>query len=102
MLRSCTCIYGTSCPPDDTFILSNQSRSTRMKNIVLLGSTGSIGTSTIKVVDDLPDRLRVIGLAAGSNAEMLLNQTLKYRPEAIAITDPAKASKLQEALGTGT
>jgi 1-deoxy-D-xylulose-5-phosphate reductoisomerase len=73
-----------------------------MKNIVLLGSTGSIGTSTIKVVDDLPDRLRVIGLAAGSNAEMLLNQTLKYRPEAIAITDPAKASKLQEALGTGT
>jgi len=73
-----------------------------MKNIVLLGSTGSIGTSTIKVVMDLPDRLRLIGLAAGSNAEMLLDQTLKHRPEAIAITDPAKASRLQEALGTGT
>ena len=38
-----------------------------MKNVVLLGSTGSIGTSTLKVADDLPDRLRIIGMAAGNN-----------------------------------
>jgi 1-deoxy-D-xylulose-5-phosphate reductoisomerase len=73
-----------------------------MKNIVLLGSTGSIGTSTIKVVEDLPDRLRLLGLAAGSNAEILLNQAVKHRPEAICISDPAKASALKDALGTGT
>ena len=36
-----------------------------MKNVVLLGSTGSIGTSTLKVAEDLPDRIRLVGLAAG-------------------------------------
>ena len=48
-----------------------------MKNVVLLGSTGSIGTSTIKVAEDLPDRIRLVGLAAGSNLELLLEQTRK-------------------------
>ena len=43
-----------------------------MKNVVLLGSTGSIGTSTVKVAEDLPDRIRLVGLAAGNNAELLL------------------------------
>ena len=56
-----------------------------MKNIVLLGSTGSIGTSTLKVVDDLPDRLRVVGLAAGSNVQLLAEQTRRYHPEAVAL-----------------
>jgi len=70
-----------------------------MKNIVLLGSTGSIGTSTIKVAEDLPDRIRILGLAAGSNADMLLDQTRKHQPEAISISDPAKAAALQNALG---
>ncbi len=71
-----------------------------MKNVVLLGSTGSIGTSTLKVADDLPDRLRIIGLAAGNNTKLLLEQTLKYQPAAISINDPAKAQELQSALGT--
>ena len=42
-----------------------------MKNVVLLGSTGSIGTSTVKVAEDLPDQIRLIGLAAGGNADFL-------------------------------
>ena len=71
-----------------------------MKNVVLLGSTGSIGTSTIKVANDLPDRIRLIGLGAGNNVELLLEQTRQHRPEAISITDPAKAQKLQDLLGT--
>jgi len=71
-----------------------------MKNVVLLGSTGSIGTSTLKVADDLPDRLRIIGMAAGGNSELLLEQTLKYQPAAISIPDPAKAAELHSALGT--
>jgi 1-deoxy-D-xylulose-5-phosphate reductoisomerase len=73
-----------------------------MKNVVLLGSTGSIGTSTIKVVQDLPDRLRLVGLAAGANAELLLQQAVKHQPEAIAIADATKAGTLQDALGTRT
>ena len=70
-----------------------------MKNVVLLGSTGSIGTSTIKVAEDLPDRIRLIGLAAGGNATLLLEQTRRHRPRIISINDPAKAGELQNALG---
>ena len=73
-----------------------------MKNVVLLGSTGSIGTSTVKVADDLPDRIRLIGLAAGNNAELLLAQTRAHRPEIISISDPAKVPQLREVLGGST
>ena len=73
-----------------------------MRNLVLLGSTGSIGTSTIKVVEDLPDQVRLLGLGAGNNVELLLEQTRKHRPAAISITDPAKAQELRDALGTAT
>ncbi|MGD0813198.1 MAG: 1-deoxy-D-xylulose-5-phosphate reductoisomerase [Verrucomicrobiota bacterium] len=73
-----------------------------MKNVVLLGSTGSIGTSTVKVAEDLPDQIRLLGLAAGNNAELLLKQTLRHRPEAICISDPAKAQELQGTLGGST
>jgi 1-deoxy-D-xylulose-5-phosphate reductoisomerase len=73
-----------------------------MKNVVLLGSTGSIGTSTIKVATDLPDRMRLLGLGAGNNCELLLEQTRLHRPEAISIADPSKADELRAALGTGT
>ena len=66
-----------------------------MKNVVLLGSTGSIGTSTVKVAEDLPDRIRLLALAAGNNADLLLEQTRKHRPEAISIGDPAKAKELK-------
>jgi 1-deoxy-D-xylulose-5-phosphate reductoisomerase len=70
-----------------------------MKNVVLLGSTGSIGTSTIKVAEDLPDRIRLVGLGAGNNVELLFQQTLNHRPEAVSITDPAKAQELRGKLG---
>src|SRR6266545_6514287 len=67
-----------------------------MKNVVLLGSTGS----TVKVAEDLPEQIRLLGLAAGNNVELLLEQTRKHRPEAICVTDPARAAELQAALGT--
>ncbi len=73
-----------------------------MKNVVLLGSTGSIGTSTVKVAEDLPDQIRLIGLAAGGNSELLLEQTRKHKPAIISINDPAKAKELQNTLGTST
>ncbi|MBI3415730.1 MAG: 1-deoxy-D-xylulose-5-phosphate reductoisomerase [Verrucomicrobia bacterium] len=70
-----------------------------MKNVVLLGSTGSIGTSTIKVAEDLPDRIRLVGLAAGNNAELLAQQTRRHAPEAICIQDETKARELREFFG---
>ena len=73
-----------------------------MKNVVLLGSTGSIGTSTVKVAEDLPDRIRLLGLAAGNNAELLLKQVQKHRPEAVSINNPEKASDLGKVFGAAT
>ncbi|MGA2544538.1 MAG: 1-deoxy-D-xylulose-5-phosphate reductoisomerase [Verrucomicrobiota bacterium] len=70
-----------------------------MKNVVLLGSTGSIGASTIKVAEDLPGHIRLLGLAAGNNVELLLKQTRQHRPQAVSIGDPAKAAALQTTLG---
>jgi 1-deoxy-D-xylulose-5-phosphate reductoisomerase len=70
-----------------------------MKRVVLLGSTGSIGTSTIKVAEDLPDQLRLVGLAAGNNVELLLEQVRKHQPEAVSIADPEKAKALRGMLG---
>src|SRR5256714_15142829 len=73
-----------------------------MKKVVLLGSTGSIGTSTIKVAEDLPDHIRLVGLAAGNNTELLLEQTRNQCPQAISIADPVKAKELRNLLGTRT
>ena len=70
----------------------------KQKNVVLLGSTGSIGISTIKVVSDLPDRLRLVGLAAGNNASLLAQQARQLRPLAISLRDPVLARELQPAL----
>jgi 1-deoxy-D-xylulose-5-phosphate reductoisomerase len=77
-----------------------QFRKSQMKNVVLLGSTGSIGTSTVKVAEDVPEQVRLLALAAGNNAGLLLEQTRKHRPEVISICDPAKAKELRDALGT--
>jgi 1-deoxy-D-xylulose-5-phosphate reductoisomerase len=73
-----------------------------MKNVVLLGSTGSIGTSTVKVAEDLPDRIRLVGLAAGNNADLLLEQARKHRPVAISISNPEKAGDLKKIFGATT
>jgi 1-deoxy-D-xylulose-5-phosphate reductoisomerase len=73
-----------------------------MKRVVLLGSTGSIGTSTLKVAEDLPDQIQIVGLGAGNNAELLLKQTLKFRPQSISIGDAGKARELENTLGTST
>ncbi len=70
-----------------------------MKNVVLLGSTGSIGTSTIKVAEDLPDRVRLLGLAAGNNVRLLREQCRRHKPRAVSISDPGKAKELRDALG---
>ena len=69
-----------------------------MKRILILGSTGSIGTSTLDVVDHFPDRFPVAGLSAGKNAGLLLEQAKRYRPGAVAIGDPEAVPALKNAL----
>ena len=70
-----------------------------MKNVVVLGCTGSIGTSTVKVAEDLPERIRLIGLAAGNNSELLIEQVRKHQPLAVSLGDATKAGELRATLG---
>ena len=69
-----------------------------MKNVVLLGSTGSIGTSTAKVAEDLPEDIRLVGLAAGGNDALLAEQAKEFKPELISISSPEKAEGLSSQL----
>jgi len=73
-----------------------------MKRVVLLGSTGSIGTSTLKVVEDQPDLLQLVGLAAGGNAELLVEQCRRHRPRLASLNDPSKVAATQSALDAST
>ncbi|BHH84261.1 1-deoxy-D-xylulose-5-phosphate reductoisomerase [Desulforhopalus sp. 52FAK] len=65
-----------------------------MKGISLLGSTGSIGVNVLEVVRQYPDRFRIVGLAAGTNVELLANQVLEFEPEIISVLDEKRASEL--------
>jgi len=67
-----------------------------MKSIVILGSTGSIGTNTLDIVERFPDEFRVVGLTAGNNDEMLAEQIRRFRPQAVAMSTDAAAVRLRE------
>ena len=66
-----------------------------MKAISILGSTGSVGRSTLAVVDSFPDRLRVVGLAAGSNVDLLATQIERYSPEIVSVRSESDAAMLR-------
>ncbi len=66
-----------------------------MKRIAILGSTGSIGQSALAVVDAFADRLRVVGLAAGGNAECLAGQIARYQPRAVAMASAEALDRLK-------
>ena len=67
-----------------------------MKSIVILGSTGSIGTNTLDIVERFRDEFRVVGLTAGNNDEMLAEQIRRFRPQAVAMSTDAAAVRLRE------
>lgn len=69
-----------------------------MKAISLLGSTGSIGTQTLDIAAQYPDQFRVVGLAAGRNLDLLVQQVRQFQPEIVAIADVAKLSDLKDAI----
>ena len=71
-----------------------------MKRVAILGSTGSIGRSTLAVVDAFPDELRVAGLAAGGNIDLLAEQVNRYRPQIVSVRDAADVASLRGRLST--
>ncbi|MEX1000169.1 MAG: 1-deoxy-D-xylulose-5-phosphate reductoisomerase [Thermodesulfobacteriota bacterium] len=71
-----------------------------MKKISILGSTGSIGTQTLDVISQHPDKFRVVALAAGKNIDLLKEQILKFRPLAVSVEDEKSASMLASQIST--
>ena len=69
-----------------------------MKSISVLGSTGSIGVSTLEIVAAFPDRFRVVALSAGRQIELLAEQVRRFRPQIVSIANPADRPRLQEVL----
>ncbi len=69
-----------------------------MQEILVLGSTGSIGRQALQVVESYPDRFRVVGLAAGSQSDLLEEQVRKFKPAYAALADKEKAASLRERL----
>jgi len=67
-----------------------------MKNVSILGSTGSVGRSTLAVVDAFPGELRVVGLAAGANIDLLAEQVERYRPELVSVRYAADVGTLRD------
>lgn len=72
-----------------------------MKSVSILGSTGSIGLSTLSVIDSLPDKFVVAGLAAGRDIEGLARQVVSYRPQLVSVADERDIPLLKEKIQAG-
>ncbi|HEV2047092.1 MAG TPA: 1-deoxy-D-xylulose-5-phosphate reductoisomerase [Chthoniobacterales bacterium] len=70
----------------------------KRKRVVVLGATGSIGESALKVARDIPERMEIVGMAANRNAEKLAAAANKVRPEAVCLIDETKIDNLRRAL----
>ena len=73
-----------------------------MKRVIVLGSTGSIGRSTLEVVGRLVDRYEIVGLAARQNIDLLERQIHRFRPQFVAIGDPTLGPELERRVGQET
>jgi 1-deoxy-D-xylulose-5-phosphate reductoisomerase len=71
-----------------------------VKNIVILGSTGSIGASTLDVISRFPDEFQVVGLTAGSNDRVIEDQIRTFKPEVVALSCPDAAKRLRSRIGS--
>jgi len=70
-----------------------------MKRIAILGSTGSIGRSTLSIIESYPERFQVIAMAAGRNVEAALEQAKRWKPRLISVANDADAEALHKGLG---
>ena len=78
--------------------ISNTSPETPPKRIAIIGSTGSIGVQTLNVIRRHPDSYSVEVLAANTNADLLIEQSIEFQPNTVVIVDEKKYSKVQQAL----
>jgi len=69
-----------------------------MKRIAILGSTGSIGRSTLSIVESFPDRFSVVSMAAGNNVELAFEQARRWRPQLLSMATAEAADQLQRKL----
>ena len=65
-----------------------------MKNVAIIGSTGSIGTAALEVCAAHPEKFRIVGLAAGKNVKKIADQVRLFRPRLVCITSEASAAAL--------
>jgi 1-deoxy-D-xylulose-5-phosphate reductoisomerase len=77
------------------YCLSPVFERTAMKRIVILGSTGSIGTNTLDIVSKFPGEFQIVGLTAGTNDTKLEEQIRTFKPQAVALSDQAAADRLR-------
>ena len=81
-----------------------KSASLAVKALSVLGSTGSIGTQTLEIALEFPERFRVVALTAGNNLDLLVEQIVRHQPEAVALAQSEKLAELRgrlEALEPG-
>jgi len=69
-----------------------------MKHLAILGSTGSIGHSTLSIVESYPDKFKIISLAAGRNLRDAYQQTIRWRPKVVSIGEESDAEQLRQEL----
>jgi 1-deoxy-D-xylulose-5-phosphate reductoisomerase len=75
------------------------SQELRVKRIAILGSTGSIGRSTLSIVESYPERFEIAALAAGSNVEAALEQARRWKPRVLSLASEADAEAIRQTLG---
>src|SRR5271169_4348501 len=69
-----------------------------MKRIAILGSTGSIGRSTLSIVESFPDRFSVVSMAAGNNVALAFEQARRWQPQVISMGSAHAAEQLHDKL----
>src|ERR1700758_76317 len=70
----------------------------RKRRVILLGATGSIGTSAIKVAETIPDRMEIVGMAANRSARLLAQAANRVQPQAVCLVDERHLPELRSCL----
>lgn len=79
-------------------MMNTYEQQTERRRIAILGSTGSIGTQALQVIDEHPDQYEVYALTANNNASLLINQARKFMPEVVVIANETHYATVSEAL----
>ncbi len=78
----------------------NSGNTPHLKRLAILGSTGSIGQSTLSIVEQFPDRYSVASLAAGRNVDEVFAQTVRWRPQVVSLATEELSTELETRLKT--